>query len=171
CINLDRDRDSWERLQAALARHDIRGVRRVSAVDGSRLELPATWRHSAGAYGGLLSHLQVVRDARKPGRPSLLILGDDVAFGPPCSEKFPVFVRDLPADWDMVFLGALHREDPDPVAENVVRIRQAYCTHAYALRDSIFDSFIAANDGSPRPVDHNNGVLQSSHNCYGFAPN
>src|SRR5262249_24873959 len=33
CINLDRDRDSWERLQAALTRHDIRGVRRVSAVD------------------------------------------------------------------------------------------------------------------------------------------
>ena len=58
CINLDRDRDSWERLQPALTRHDIRGVRRVSAVDGSRLELPATWRHSAGAYGCLLSHLQ-----------------------------------------------------------------------------------------------------------------
>jgi GR25 family glycosyltransferase involved in LPS biosynthesis len=171
CINLDRDRDSWERLQAALTRHDIRGVRRVSAVDGSRLELPATWRHSAGAYGCLLSHLQVVRDARKRGLPSLLILEDDVAFDPSFSEKFPVFVRGLPADWDMVFLGALHREDPDPVAENVVRIRQAYCTHAYALRDSIFDAFIAANDGSPSAVDVNNGVLQSSHNCYGFAPN
>jgi hypothetical protein len=65
----------------------------------------------------------------------------------------------------------LHRDDPDPVAENVVRIRQAYCTHAYALRDSIFDAFIAANDGSPSPVDVNTGVLQSSHNCYGFAPN
>ena len=171
CINLDRDIDSWERSQAALIRHDIRGVRRVSAVDGSRLELPAMWRHSAGAYGCQLSHLQVVRDARERGLPSLLILEDDVLFDPSFGEKFPVFVRGLPADWDMVFLGALHREDPDPVAENVVRIRQAYCTHAYALRDSIFDAFIAANDGSPSPVDHNNGVLQSSHNCYGFAPN
>ena len=171
CINLDRDLDSWERLQAALTRHDIRGVRRVSAVDGSRLELPATWRHSAGAYGCLLSHLQVVRDARKRGLPSLLILEDDVVFDPSFSEKFPVFVRGLPADWDMVFLGALHREDPVPVAENVVRIRQAYSTYAYALRDSIFDAFIAANDGSPSPVDVNNGMLQSNHNCYGFAPN
>ena len=171
CINLDRDLESWGRLQAALIRQDIRGVRRVSAVDGSRLELPATWRHSAGAYGCLLSHLQVVRDARKRGLPSLLILEDDVLFDPSFSEKFPVFVRGLPADWDMVFLGALHREDPDPVAENVVRIRQAYCTHAYALRDSIFDAFIAANDGSPNQVDVNNGVLQSNHNCYGFAPN
>jgi GR25 family glycosyltransferase involved in LPS biosynthesis len=109
CINLDRDLDSWARLQAALTRHDIRGVRRVSAVDGSRLELPATWRHSAGAYGCLLSHLQVVRDARKRNLPSLLILEDDVLFDPSFSEKFPVFVRGLPADWDMVFLGALHR--------------------------------------------------------------
>ena len=123
CINLDRDLGSWGRLQAALIRHDIRGVRRVSAVDGSRLELPATWRHSAGAYGCLLSHLQVVRDARKRGLPSLLILEDDVVFDPSFSEKFPVFIRGLPADWDMVFLGALQREDPVPVAENVVRIR------------------------------------------------
>jgi hypothetical protein len=58
CINLDRDLDSWERLQVALTRHDIRGVRPISAVDGSQLELPATWRHSAGAYGCLLSHLR-----------------------------------------------------------------------------------------------------------------
>ena len=176
CINLDRKTSiPGGDLQAALTRHDIRGVRRVSAVDGSRLELPATWRHSAGAYGCLLSHLQVVRDARQrgllqpadPGGGG----GDDVVFDPSFCEKFPVFVRGLPADWDMVFLGALHREDPDPVAENVVRIRQAYCTHAYALRDSIFDTFIAANDGSLNQVDVTNGMLQSSHNCYGFAPN
>jgi GR25 family glycosyltransferase involved in LPS biosynthesis len=171
CINLDRDFDSWVRLQAALTRHDIRGVHRVSAVDGCQLELPATWRHSAGAYGCLLSHLQVVRDARKRGLPSLLILEDDVVFDPAFSEKFPAFVRGLPADWDMVFLGALQREDPVPVAENVVRIRHAYSTYAYALRDSIFDAFIAANDGSPNQVDVNNGILQSNQNCYGFAPN
>jgi GR25 family glycosyltransferase involved in LPS biosynthesis len=171
CINLNRDLATWGRLQADLTRHDIRGVRRVSAVDGSRLELPATWRDSAGAYGCLLSHLQVVRDARQRGLPSLLILEDDVLFDPSFSQKFPVFMRGLPADWDMVFLGALHREDPDPVAEYVVRVRTAYCTHAYAIRDSIFDAFIAANDGSSRPVDHNIGVLLSRHNCYGFAPN
>src|SRR5262249_33948541 len=158
--NLDRDVDHWERLQAALTRHNIRGVRRVSAVDGSRQELPATWRHSAGAYGCLLSHLQVVRDARRRGLPSVLILEDAVVFDPSFSEKFPDFVRGLPADWDMVFLGALHREDPDPVAENIIRVRQAYCTHAYALRNSIFDAFIAANDGSSNPVDINNGILQ-----------
>jgi glycosyl transferase, family 25 len=171
CINLDRDADSWARLQATLTRHDIRGVRRFSAVDGSRLELPATWRHSAGAYGCLLSHLQVVRDARKRGLPSLLILEDDVQFDPSFSEKFPVFMRGVPADWDMVLFGALHREDPVPVAENVVRIRKAYSTYAYVLRDSIFDAFIAANDGSSSQVDVTNGLLQSNHNCYGFAPN
>jgi GR25 family glycosyltransferase involved in LPS biosynthesis len=171
CINLDRDLDSWARMQAALTRHDIRGVRRFAAVDGRRLELPAMWRHSAGAYGCLLSHLQVVRDAQKQGLPSLLILEDDVVFDTSFREKFPVFARNLPADWDMIFLGALHRDDPVPVAEHVVRIRHAYSTYAYALRDSIFDAFIAANDGSPSQVDVNNGVLQSNYNCYGFAPN
>jgi GR25 family glycosyltransferase involved in LPS biosynthesis len=171
CINLDRDVDTWGRLQATLTRHDIRAVRRVSAVDGSRLELPAPWRHSAGAYGCLLSHLQLVKDARKRGLPSLLILEDDVVFDPSFNEKFPVFMRGLPADWDMVFLGALHREDPIPVTDNVVRVRHAYSTYAYALRNSIFDAFIAANDGSANQVDVNNGMLQSKYNCYAFAPN
>ena len=172
CINLDRDLDSWDQLQTSLTQHDfVYGVRRVSAVDGSRLELPAIWRHSAGAYGCLLSHLQVVRDARKRGLPSLLILEDDVLFDPSFNEKFPVFMKGVPADWDMVFLGALHREDPVPVAENVVRVCHAYSTYAYALRNSIFDAFIEANDGSPNQVDVNNGMLQSNHNCYGFTPN
>jgi GR25 family glycosyltransferase involved in LPS biosynthesis len=171
CINLDRDLDCWQRLQADLTRHDIRGVRRFSAVDGSRLELPAGWRLSAGAYGCLLSHLQLVRDARDRGLPSLLILEDDVQFDPCFSEKFRAFAKDLPSDWDMVFLGALHRDDPVPVTENVVRIRQAYSTYAYALRASIFDAFIAINEGSPRAVDVNNGLLQSNHRCYGFARN
>jgi hypothetical protein len=103
--------------------------------------------------------------------PSLLILEDDVVFDPSFSKKFPVFASGLPSDWDMVFLGALHREDPVPVTENVVRIRRAYSTYAYALRDSIFDAFIAANDGSQNQVDVNNSILQSNHNCYGFAPN
>jgi GR25 family glycosyltransferase involved in LPS biosynthesis len=101
----------------------------------------------------------VVRDARKRGLSSRLILEDDVVFDPSFSEKFRVFVRGLPADWDMFFLGALHREDPVPVAENVVRIRKAYSTYAYALRDSIFDAFIAANDGSRNQVDVNNAML------------
>src|ERR1700722_17359769 len=126
CINLDRDIDSWGRGQAAFARRDIQGGRRGWAGDGSGLELPATWRHSAGAYGCLLSHLQVIRDAKKRGLPSLLVLEDDVVFDPSFSEKFPVFIRGLPADWDMVFIGALQREDPIAVAENVVRIRRAY---------------------------------------------
>lgn len=171
CINLDRDRDPWRRLQAVLTRHEIRGVRRVAAVDGSRLELPPSWRHSAGAYGCLLSHLQVVREARRQGLPSLLILEDDVVFDFSFRAKFPVFIRDLPADWDMVFLGALHREDPLAVAGNVVRVRHAYSTYAYALRETIFDAFIAANDGSPNQVDVNNGILQANYRCYGLAPN
>ena len=58
CINLDRDLDSWRRLQAALTRHDIRGVRRRSPPStAADWNCTATWRHSAGAYGCLLSHL------------------------------------------------------------------------------------------------------------------
>src|SRR5262249_27077744 len=125
----------------------------------------------AGAYGCLLSHLELVRDARRLGLPSLLILEDDVEFDSCFRDKFPLFARALPADWDMIFLGAFHRDNPVPISENVCRICQAYSTYAYARMDTVFDAFVAANESSLRPVDVNNSALQAQFNCYCFMPN
>ena len=158
-------------MQARFACHDIRDVCRVSAIDGARLNLPTTWRYSAGAFGCLQSHLHLARDARSRCLPDLLILEDDVLFDPCFRDKFPEFAKGLPADWDMIFLGALHREDPIPVARNVCRIRQAYSTYAYALRNTIFDAFIAINERAECPVDVNNFILQAQYKCYCFMPN
>ena len=74
CINLDRRPDRRQRMQAEFARHGIDGVRRFAAVDGSKVVLPASWKHSAGAYGCLLSHVAVVQEALNAGCESLLIL-------------------------------------------------------------------------------------------------
>lgn len=157
-------------MQLKFARHDIRGVRRVSAVDGQSVDIPQSWSNTCGAYGCLLSHLQVVREARAVGAPSVLIFEDDAAFAERLPENFSNYIKQLPGDWDMLHFGVMHLEEPLRVSENVQRVRRAYSTFTYALRDTIFDTFIELNSKAQTPVDVNNLVLQSERRVYCFTP-
>ena len=158
-------------MQNEFARHGIQSVQRFSAVDGATLEMPAGWAHSAGAYGCLLSHVKVVSDARSSGAPSVLIFEDDAVFDRDFQNKFAQFVREVPDDWDMLYLGALHKDAPVKISEHVGRITKANSTFAYALKHTIFDEFIALNQRAEHVLDINSFVLQERFNCYCFMPN
>jgi glycosyl transferase family 25 len=170
CINLDRRSDRWEQMQVKFAQHEILAVKRLSAIDGKALVLPPNWSSTAGAYGCLLSHLQVVREARQLGAPSVLIFEDDVAFDKDLQANFAAYISQVPADWDMLYFGALHMDDPIEISDNVKQIRRAYSTYAYALNHTIFDAFIQLNSQALTAVDINNLRLQTEHKCYCFMP-
>lgn len=170
CINLDRRPERWQNMQRKFAQHRIRSVQRFSALDGDRLKLPANWVHTPGAYGCLLSHLQVVREARRLGMSSVLIFEDDVVFADQLERKFSATIEQLPPDWDMLFFGAIHRDEPMKVTDNIARITQAYSTYAYVLRDTIFDDFIELNSKTENELDNNSLVLQQRFKGYCFMP-
>jgi glycosyl transferase family 25 len=170
CINLDRRTERWQQMRREFARHDIHSVRRFPAIDGEAIEVPENWAHTRGAYGCLRSHVEVVREARAQGVERALILEDDVAFDDDLARKFAAGMADLPGDWDMLFFGALHKEEPIRITENVVRITRANSTFACALRDTVFDAFIELNSNTHEVLDHNSFVLQQQFNCYCFMP-
>ncbi|HEV7397244.1 MAG TPA: glycosyltransferase family 25 protein [Pyrinomonadaceae bacterium] len=170
CINLDRRAERWQQMLAKFERHDIHDVRRFAAVDGQRAVVPPNWLDTPGAYGCLSSHLEIVRDARKLGVGSVLIFEDDAAFDPQLQENFARYFPQVPADWDMLFFGAMHMDAPIEVSENVRRVRSANSTFAYALRHTIFDAFIQLNSEAQTAVDLNNRILQKAHACYCFMP-
>jgi hypothetical protein len=170
CINLDRRPARWRQMQLKFERSGIHAVRRFSGFDGERLELPAHWAHTAGAYGCLQSHLQVVREARRLGAASVLIFEDDVVFDDQLERKFNACFRELPDDWDMLFFGALHKDEPIKVSDSVVRITQANSTYACALKATVFDDFIDLNSNTEDVLDNNSLVLQRRFNSYCFMP-
>ncbi len=170
CINLDRRADRWQRVQQQFARHGIRDVIRSPAVDGLTQQAPAGWTGTRGAYGCLLSHLKVVSNARDLGAASVLVFEDDVIFDEQLAEKFRVYIGQLPREWDLLYFGALHQEDPIAVTENVCRVQRAYSTYAYALNKTVFDDFLELNQHAMAPVDVNNLVLQTRRASYCFAP-
>jgi GR25 family glycosyltransferase involved in LPS biosynthesis len=158
-------------MQAEFARHGIADVQRFEAVDGSKVVLPASWRHSAGAYGCLLSHVAVVQEALAAGCESVLIFEDDAVFDPEFDAKFASFMKEVPADWDLFYFGALHKDEPLKVTEHVYRITKANSTYAYALKRKVFEAFIELNRQAENVLDMNAYVLQERFKCYCFLPN
>ena len=146
-------------------------MERFSAIDGDVVEKPAHWTHTAGAYGCLLSHVQVVREACDSGARSVLIFEDDAVLDPDFQDKFAQFIKELPDDWDMLYFGALHKDQPVKISEHVGRITKANSTFAYALNHTVFDDFIALNARAENVLDMNSYLLQQRFNCYCFMPN
>ncbi len=171
CINLDRRADRWQRMQAEFARHGIAAVRRFSACDGNALVLPPHWKHTAGAFGCLRSHVEVVQEARELGHETVLIFEDDAVLDAEFTTKFASFVRELPADWDMLYFGALHKDEPVRVSDHVYRITKGNSTYAYALKRTVFDAFVELNARAEHVLDVNAYELQQRFNCYCFMPN
>lgn len=171
CINLDRRPSRWQRIQTELARHGFESVERFSAIDGNTIEKPSHWTASAGAYGCLLSHVQVIRDARASGAENVLIFEDDAVLDPKFEDKFARFIKEAPDDWDMLYLGALHKDEPVKISDHVARITKANSTFAYALKHTVYDEFIALNERAKDVLDMNSYVLQQRFNCYCFMPN
>ena len=170
CINLERRNDRWQRMQARFARHGINNVARFRAIDGLNISLPASWDDFPGSYACLLSHLAVIENARQNNDSSVLIIEDDVIFHPELNRVFPLYIEQLPADWDMLFFGALHGEKPIPVANHIVKLTHSLSTYTYALKHTIYDAFIDLNRQALTVLDENTRALQKEFNCYCFMP-
>ncbi len=170
CINLDRRPERWERVQVRFAEHGISGVRRFPALDGNELEIPSHWRHTAGAYGCLRSHTEAIEEARRLGVPSILIFEDDVVFHRDLRQKFAAGMRELPDDWDMLYFGALHKDEPVPFSEHLCRLTRSNSTYAYAIRSTVFDAFIDLNRRAEDVLDNNSFILQQRFNALCFMP-
>lgn len=172
CVNLDRRPDRWLSMQRKFAEQEITTVERLPALDCKSSPVPEHLSHLRPQdYACTMSHLAAVKLAKAAGLRNILIFEDDAFFDPDFRARFPIFIAQLPSDWDMLFLGAYHFAEPIPVAPNIVRAVKALTTHAYAVRSSLFDAYITINTNPPAIIDRNNVALQQQFNCYCFEPN
>lgn len=136
CINLDRRPDRWEGFLASATPHIPRErIERFSAFDAQKLLVPAWWHGTPGGYACTLSHRFAIAQAFAGGAETALLFEDDALLADDFAARLSAFVREVPADWQLLYLGGQHRPRyrPFPVSEGVARCRHTIRMHAYVV--------------------------------------
>ncbi len=168
CINLNKRPDRWEEVQGEFKKHSI-DVERFAAIEGNPNN--TSTKIAMGHVGCVLSHYNIVKEAKEKDLDQVLIFEDDVVFIKGLQEKFEEIISQVPDDWDMLYFGGNHNGIPlEMITDNVAKVEKTYTTHAYAIRKPVYDVVLKMFPKLKHEVDVMYSLLQSSFNCYVFRP-
>lgn len=161
-INLDSRPD---RLNQAMNELRKQLIKKVIRIPGIVHQNPATGCH--------LSHAECYLDAINSGYDRILIMEDDIEFFPNAYQNLEMALIELPADWDMFYLGAnLDNYKAYEISEHVCKLTGAYATHAYAVKRPLFQELFEIN--SNMSIAHNDVYyaenIHPNYNCYMAMP-
>jgi GR25 family glycosyltransferase involved in LPS biosynthesis len=163
-INLDRRPD---RLAASKRRADLIGLEfeRFPACDGAKENLhiisaqeigqsPMYW--NLAAAGLCVTLTRIIERAKSEKLDSILILEDDFSVNPDIKDVNKFIddnIKDVPSDWETLYLGANHLRPFVPMTEHVAKLSGAYACHAHAVRSTIFDIMLEELSKINNPID------------------
>ena len=144
----------------------------LDAVDGNVVGVPRDFIHGGGAWGCCRSHVLALERAVMDGVGTLLVLEDDLSWGPDLGPDLARFLAEVPPDWDQLMLGGQHMSRPAPVPgrPGVVRVRKCQRTHAYAVRGRATRSLLGLWYRATTHIDHAMGSWQAGWNVYSPEP-
>lgn len=163
CINLYNRTDKWQSASKQFAAEGL-NVERFNAIQGNQFvtKYPA----KPGNCGCNLSHYLIIQSALIMGFKAILIFEDDVLLTKEFVNKVNVCLQDLPEDWDMIMLGGSNVKKPIPVTENIYRVKKSFCSHAYIMRNTLFELSLKRLKPFDQPFDCVFTEFQQSHNVY-----
>jgi GR25 family glycosyltransferase involved in LPS biosynthesis len=162
-INLDRRTDRMDKLDPQLKELEIE-YERFSAVDALELGI-------SPIVAGTMSHVAVMKKYQEE---KVLILEDDALFCENFNEKFAKAVETVPADWDVMYLGALLPKTTGKVTPvNDQWARQVFSTgtQAYCIAPVRTQYFIENLDGYEWYIDIGMRTFAEGYNAYIAQPN
>lgn len=133
-----------------------------------------TNRMTAAEKSLALKHAWIVQDMRANGYASVLVLEDDAVLCDGFVEKYNSYVKQMPADWDIGWVGScFNLKEPEISNVNVYKTnRGSRCTHAFCLSKSFSEKMIneIKNINKPSDMFYNYIVKKFDLNNYWFQP-
>jgi glycosyl transferase family 25 len=117
-------------------------------------------------FGCNLSHIAALS---KYDCDVIFIFEDDALFVEDFQAKFDQAMRNVPDDWDMLYLGA-HLLQKEPYNDYWVRSLECSSTHAYAVRGPIKDRLIKEGMTTARHIDVSYATLHKEIKAYAARP-
>jgi GR25 family glycosyltransferase involved in LPS biosynthesis len=128
-INMNERKDRWKRFTSQEAVHELKNKKRISAVNGkklnfrkdprismsTRLRIYRNYRRShyeiatLGAIGATVSHARVWETFLKSDAPVCMVLEDDAVITPENIEAMNEEYKRLPDNWGIWILGYFHK--------------------------------------------------------------
>ncbi len=186
CLNLDRRSDRWQKVSQEFSKFSI-NVERWSAIDGDNLiesELVYIDKNiseeKASRIGKienkyslacLLSHIEIIKNAKARGYKKILIFEDDVIISKDFSEKIKLISK---IKWKLFYLGASQFEWNDiEISDGYYSCKKTLGTFAYAIDSSIYDELISLLERRNKSVDNYLSTIQHKYKneCFTIYPN
>lgn len=174
CLNLERRKDRKQEVFNEFNKFGIY-AEFIYGIDGKNLfksniissdNTPV----SQGDMGCTLSHLKIARLAKQRGIEQYFVFEDDVELADNFNEVFDNYIKQVPEDWDMIYLGGNHMGGTHYVMPNVAKIFRTYTTHAYAIRGRAIDAIIEELGKENEKVDIAISNIHEKYNCYVIRP-
>lgn len=177
CVNLQRRPDRWQQFVANVpADWPFAAITHSQAIDGKRVPPPTWWKQGAGAWGCYRSHMSLIEHCLNHGIESVLLLEDDALFPDDFVSRVSEFLRHVPDDWGMLYLGGQHLkknvQPPEEINQHVWRPFNVNRTHAFALRGAtmkaVYKHLHAQDWRNGHHIDHHLGRFHQlrSHPIY-----
>jgi GR25 family glycosyltransferase involved in LPS biosynthesis len=130
-------------------------------------------RKRNACMGNHMSHAYIMLLAKDLKLDAVTIFEDDVEFFPNAKENIELVLKELPDDWHMLYWGAnVDVFHPKLISPHIAKLTGAFSTHAYIVKNSLFDKLIDLNLNVD--VYHNDVAYASEihpyYNCYLAVP-
>jgi GR25 family glycosyltransferase involved in LPS biosynthesis len=176
-LNLKRRPDRWKNIKSKLTKLKI-NFERFNAVDGEKLDIDydfSNFKPGKGmlenkyAYACLLSHFEIIKDAKEKNYKRILIFEDDVLISKDIKAHLQK-IRNI-KDWKLLYLGASQYNWNVDFIDDFYLSKKSLGTFAYAVDSSIYDDIL--NLDISKSVDNLLSDIQSKYygECFTFYPN
>ena len=115
------------------------------------------------------SHQKIAFLAKERRLKSYLVFEDDVVLHPDFNKLFNLYLSQVPSNFDWLYFGGNHMGGYESINENVIRILGTYTTHAFAVKEKVYESLIYVWD-SYEKIDISAASLHPKFNTYCFTP-
>lgn len=166
-INLDRRKDRYIISKKNLDKYGII-FERFNAIDGNLIDNNTILTN--GALGCLLSHYEIIKKAYDDGLECIAILEDDLELVDNFNEVFNIFYKEVPSDWQFLYLGCNKHENSvvSQPSNNILRIVNSFSTAGYAVRRKAMELILRNVVDQESPIDVYYGYFQTLLPAYTF---
>ena len=138
-INLTSRTDRLTRTLREFNKVGLKGYSRFSAINAGTMGITHLRLNNPGLVGCFLSHYFILQEAILNNYKHILIFEDDVTFVNGFNEILAYSLKQLPSDWQLVYLGYTEREGINTykkrLSENITLPNDPWGTQAYMVQN------------------------------------